>query len=269
MDNLKIYNKVKEVPANAQKAIQGGRLKGFTDINPMWRIKTLTELFGPCGTGWKTIITNKWIEEGANGEKSAFINIELFYKQENEWSEAVIGTGGSAFVDTQKGSLYMSDECFKMAYTDAISVACKSLGFGANVYWDKDRTKYSASLPGSETSEKTEWTQETILTFGTKHKGEKVSEILKTDRGYIEWLAKNANETGLKNLCIELIKNVSGESKNSRITERQLGVIAEYNLTGKNIIAALAYYKKGSVEELTQKEGTEIINKWKKEQGAL
>ena len=29
-----------------------------------------------------------------------------------------------------------------MALTDAISVACKALGFGANVYWDKDRTKY-------------------------------------------------------------------------------------------------------------------------------
>ena len=30
-----------------------------------------------------------------------------------------------------------------MATTDAISVACKSLGMGADVYWDKDRTKYS------------------------------------------------------------------------------------------------------------------------------
>jgi uncharacterized protein with PIN domain len=29
-----------------------------------------------------------------------------------------------------------------MAYTDAISVACKLLGFGADVYWAKDNTKY-------------------------------------------------------------------------------------------------------------------------------
>ena len=29
-----------------------------------------------------------------------------------------------------------------MAYTDAISVACKALGVGADVYWQADRTKY-------------------------------------------------------------------------------------------------------------------------------
>ena len=30
-----------------------------------------------------------------------------------------------------------------MAYTDAISVACKALGFGANIYWKKkNETKY-------------------------------------------------------------------------------------------------------------------------------
>ena len=29
-----------------------------------------------------------------------------------------------------------------MALTDAISVACKALGVGANIYWDSDRTKY-------------------------------------------------------------------------------------------------------------------------------
>ena len=36
----------------------------------------------------------------------------------------------------------MNDECFKMALTDAISVSCKALGVGADVYWNKDRTKY-------------------------------------------------------------------------------------------------------------------------------
>ncbi|HCC35130.1 MAG TPA: hypothetical protein DEQ02_05645 [Ruminococcaceae bacterium] len=43
----------------------------------------------------------------------------------------------------------MSDECFKMALTDAISVSCKALGFGADVYWDKDRTKYSGTPEGA------------------------------------------------------------------------------------------------------------------------
>ncbi len=38
MDNLELYNKVREVPQEAQKSIAAGRLKGMTDINPMWRI---------------------------------------------------------------------------------------------------------------------------------------------------------------------------------------------------------------------------------------
>ena len=57
MDNLKIYNSVREVPEEAKKLIQAGNIKGFTDINPMWRIKTLTEQFGPCGFGWYSEIT--------------------------------------------------------------------------------------------------------------------------------------------------------------------------------------------------------------------
>ena len=60
-----------------------------------------------------------------------------------EWSEAIQGIGGSSFVTNEKNGLYTSDECFKMALTDAISVACKALGIGADVYWDKDSTKYN------------------------------------------------------------------------------------------------------------------------------
>ncbi len=142
MDNLNIYNKVRVVPSNAMKAIGGGRLKGMTDINPMWRIKVLTEQFGPCGIGWKYTIEKQWLEEGSNSQKAAFVNISLYIKLNEQWSEAIPGTGGSMFVTKEKSDLYTSDECFKMALTDAISVACKALGVGADVYWDKDKTKY-------------------------------------------------------------------------------------------------------------------------------
>ena len=54
----------------------------------------------------------------------------------------IAGTGGSMFAARQKDGVYVSDECYKMASTDAISVACKQLGIGADVYWDADRTKY-------------------------------------------------------------------------------------------------------------------------------
>ena len=147
MENLAIYNAVRSVPDSAKRQIGAGRLKGKTDINPMWRLKTLTEQFGPCGIGWKYVITDKRLEQGANGEMSAFLDIDLFVKVDGAWSEAIPGTGGSAFVAREKGGLYTSDECFKMALTDAISVACKALGFGADVYWEADRSKYDKPAP--------------------------------------------------------------------------------------------------------------------------
>lgn len=142
MDNLTIYNEVRNVPDSAKRRIEAGRLKGKTDINPMWRIKALTETFGPCGFGWEYVITDKRLEQGANGEIAAFLDIDLFVKADGVWSDAIPGTGGSAFVAKEKNGLYTSDECFKMALTDAISVACKALGFGADVYWEADRSKY-------------------------------------------------------------------------------------------------------------------------------
>ena len=59
---MAIYNKFRSVPAEAQKTIGAGKLKGFTDINPMWRIKMLTEAFGPCGLGWYVEILDQWCE---------------------------------------------------------------------------------------------------------------------------------------------------------------------------------------------------------------
>lgn len=149
-DNLELYNKVRTVPPKAQKAITGGRLKGMTDINPMWRIKTLTEHFGLCGTGWKYEICKQWTEPAANSEICAFVNINLYVKVGEQWSEPIPGTGGSTLVAKEKDGLHTSDECYKMALTDALSVACKALGFGADVYWEKGSTKYDRPQPSEK-----------------------------------------------------------------------------------------------------------------------
>ena len=146
MESMKIYNDARVCPPEAQRQIQAGKLKGKTDINPMWRIKKLTELFGPCGMGWKTTDESFWTTPGANGEVVAWCSLKLWWfdNEIGEWSDPVFGIGGSMMVDTQKGNLTSNDEAFKMAYTDAISVACKALGFAADIYWngDADRTKY-------------------------------------------------------------------------------------------------------------------------------
>ena len=144
MDNLELYNKLRACPEEAKKPITAGRLKGFTDINPMFRIKALTEAFGPCGFGWWYKITDKRLE-GSGKEIRAFVDIELYYVYKGEVSEPVVGTGGASFLTEERSGAYTSDECYKMALTDAISVAAKSLGVAADVYWDKDRDKYTTT----------------------------------------------------------------------------------------------------------------------------
>lgn len=142
--NMRIYDAVRAVPPEAIKPITAGRLKGKSDINPMWRIKVLTERFGPCGEGWYTEGVRYWtVIQEKSMEMAVFCELQLHYKGENGWSAPIYGIGGNTVIAAEKNGLYLDDEAYKKAYTDALSVACKALGIGADVYWQSDRTKYS------------------------------------------------------------------------------------------------------------------------------
>lgn len=144
MDNLTIYNKFRSVPQEAQKTIGAGKLKGFTDINPMWRLKRLTEEFGPCGFGWYIESEEHW-QDAIGNEIGVFCKVALKVKhpESGEWSAPIIGIGGSKLAGKGKGE-GIDDEAYKMAFTDAISIACKNLGMAADIYYAKDRTKYNS-----------------------------------------------------------------------------------------------------------------------------
>ena len=185
MENLKIYEQVRSVPAEAKKNIGGGRLKGMTDINPMWRIKKLTEVFGVCGIGWKYEIVEKWIETAmAKDEITANVIINLYIRdEEGKWSDPIPGIGGSKLVASEEKGLYVNDECYKMALTDAISVACKALGMGADVYWEKDTTKYNDTKKDNFNSRNTnsgkELTYREKVIISAKERGISFTELAK------------------------------------------------------------------------------------------
>lgn len=203
MDNLYIYEKVRSVPENAQKTIKGGRLNGMTDINPMWRIKTLTEQFGVCGIGWKTQIVRTWTDEGANGEVITNVEILLFVKVDGAWSEGIPGVGGSKMISKENSGLFTDDECYKKAYTDAISVACKALGVGADIYWNEN-TKYTGNGGKNDEPLTYETAKALVLTFG-QFKGKTLADVWEKDVNYIKWLAENERTDARIKEAIRLI----------------------------------------------------------------
>jgi len=138
-ENMRIWEAVCRPPVTALKRIAGGRLKGMTDINPQWRIQMMTERFGPIGTGWYYDVLNKWTEPGAGDEVLCFVDINVYIKDGGEWSKPIYGLGGSKLVSKESGGMYSNDEGYKMALTDALSVAMKELGVAADIYkglWD-------------------------------------------------------------------------------------------------------------------------------------
>ena len=98
-ENLNIWNRFRKPPDPALKKIKGGRLSGMTDINPVWRLMALTEMFGPVGQGWYTEIINHSTSEGADGVIVANVVVNLYYKLDSgEWSKPVAGVGGNMLV---------------------------------------------------------------------------------------------------------------------------------------------------------------------------
>lgn len=144
--NLRFYTQGCEVPADALKTIKAGRLSGMSDVNPMWRMRRMTEMFGPCGIGWKYTIDKQWTECYGN-EVKCFCNVSLFIRdpETKEWSDPIPGNGGSAIVSVEKKGLYINDEGYKMALTDALSIAMKPLGIGANVWYGPKATGHNES----------------------------------------------------------------------------------------------------------------------------
>ena len=156
--NMQLWNAVRRVPPEYLKKIESGRIKGKTDISPQWRMMALTEKFGQCGIGWKYTIDRLWTEPAFDGQVVAFALISLYTwnaqdPAKPEWSDPIPGIGGSMLLVLERNGMHTNDEAFKMAVTDALSVAAKALGVAADVYlglWDG--SKYNTRVQESTTA---------------------------------------------------------------------------------------------------------------------
>lgn len=169
--NVRFYSQFMTTPKDAQKPFNNGRFSG-TDVNPMFRIKKLTEVFGPAGFGWWTQnVHYKFVEADITDpdpkrktdlpvkETSVFCELELIIRdpETKEVSQPIYGVGGNTYIAQGKYGPRASDEAMKMAYTDALSIACKALGIGHDIWYSNDRTKYtmnSDSVPAAKPESK-------------------------------------------------------------------------------------------------------------------
>jgi hypothetical protein len=136
-------------PAEALSKITGGRLSGYTDINPQWRYKAMTDVYGECGIGWGYEIKRQWTYPGTDGQVFAFAEVQVWtaistaMQSLNKSTTVIPGVGGSMLIERQwdkaknESYLFHNDDAFKMAVTDALSVALKFLGVGSDVYEGK------------------------------------------------------------------------------------------------------------------------------------
>lgn len=146
MNAIEIYKSLSQPPATALRQITAGNLKGKTDINPQWRYEAMTEKFGLVGIGWKYEIQKLWTENGAKSEVLAFAQVAVFIRNADtkEWSDPIVGIGGSKLVNAFSAGLQSNDEGYKMAVTDAFSTSLKMLGVAADIYagrWDGSKYK--------------------------------------------------------------------------------------------------------------------------------
>lgn len=147
MTGIERFDVLSDVPADALKEITGGNLKGFSDINPQWRIRRMTEVYGQCGDGWKISKPEFTVIDGVDGEKMVHCTLGVSIYRDQNWGPDIPGVGGSKLIKKQTSGLKFDDEAFKMAETDALSVAFKKLGVASIVYEGKWDSKYSKDEP--------------------------------------------------------------------------------------------------------------------------
>lgn len=111
---------------------------GGTDINPQWRMRRMTEQFGPVGVGWGYEVKRTWREDFGN-IPFVFAEVVLwYYPSDADETPAQTGPqiGGT---DASRAS----DEAYKMAITDGLGKCMAQIGLAADVYLGEFDTKYS------------------------------------------------------------------------------------------------------------------------------
>lgn len=143
-ENLAYWSQLQETdPRYTKQFTRGGGFKG-TDINPTWRFKRMTEVFGPCGLGWGWSIDQPLFRTVGDKEV-VFVGVSVWWRPQPDPKSEQFHTG------IQYGGTELSgrtpDEALKMAVTDGLGKCMNALGLAADIYMGLfDDSKYREAL---------------------------------------------------------------------------------------------------------------------------
>ena len=187
INNLEIWNKLQETPIKHTKGFK--RPGGFsgTSINPTFTIKRMTEIFGPCGSGWGIEKPEYEFIHTTKGEVLIYCTATVWYKQGDDRHQ-VYGVGGDLAVNDTKSGLKADDEAAKKAFTDAVGNALKHIGNAADLHLGMyDDNKYVNDLKEKSNQDPAAETKKKIVSMVRGYESAKTYEEL------TEMVRKNAD----------------------------------------------------------------------------
>jgi hypothetical protein len=131
-DNLRFWDQLKRTDPKATKPFtRSGGFRG-TQIDPTWRLRMMTETFGPIGQGWGYEQLEWTVVEGM-----AFVCVRVWYRDPETGGQHWTGPqwGGTELVRRRRdGPGEPNDEAFKMSITDALGKCLLQIGVAADVH---------------------------------------------------------------------------------------------------------------------------------------
>lgn len=179
--NLDFWEKVCQTDEKFTQSFTNARGVNLTAIDPMYRIRTLTEQFGPCGIGWG-VRNEKFDTVHFPPEKSHYdlltYHAEFWYLLEGDIHIIPIASDVPFFeYDGVNQKWYRTQDPVKSVKTDALTKGISWLGFQADTYMgrfdahpagdEKKETPDQETAPPPTKKAQQNFTQKT-LAAGTK-----------------------------------------------------------------------------------------------------
>lgn len=143
--NRRFWDRLGKSDPRHTKPITGRGFDG-TALKPMWQNMRMTEVFGPYGLGWGLTEAPVFDTRVFNDSMLVYCTLGLWYvdPETNERSCPVYGVGGDVVAGKRNnGKLFIDDEAYKKAYTDALGNAFKFVGVAADIHMGMfDDSKY-------------------------------------------------------------------------------------------------------------------------------